>query len=84
MSEFFTTETGELPEFHPGFRMLTVKSNALKRRADITLFDGAVATGKSVSGIPVVILLHGVYCSHWAWAVSGRLGTAIARPVGGL
>jgi putative tributyrin esterase len=59
MSEFFTTETGDLPEFHPGFRMLTVKSNALQRRADITLFDGSVAMGKQVSGLPVVILLHG-------------------------
>ena len=72
MSRFFTTETGDLPEFHPGLRMLTVKSDALKRRADITLFDGAAATGKQADGIPVVILLHGVYGSHWAWTLNGR------------
>lgn len=70
MSHFFTTENGNIPELHPGFKLLTVKSSALGRRADISVFNPA--QGTSCSALPVVILLHGVYGSHWAWALSGK------------
>ncbi|MBM3177111.1 MAG: esterase family protein [Bacteroidetes bacterium] len=70
MSQFFTTEKGDIPEVHPGFRLLTVKSNALGRRADITVFNPVEKAGSK--SLPVVLLLHGVYGSHWAWALSGK------------
>ncbi|SIQ98818.1 alpha/beta hydrolase [Maribacter ulvicola] len=46
-------------------RYLTVQSSYLKGRADITVF---VPPGnEQISDLPVAILLHGVYASHWAW-----------------
>lgn len=53
-----------------GLRDLTVLSPALGRRADITLY--ATPGAESLARAPLVILLHGVYGSHWAWARSGR------------
>lgn len=52
------------PKFeHDGLHLLTVKSPALKGRADITVYQPDQLT----EDIPVVILLHGVGGSHWAW-----------------
>ncbi|GAB4033339.1 alpha/beta hydrolase [Spirosoma gilvum] len=65
MSCFFTTERAELA----GLQLITVKSNALKRRADLTVFQPK-GTENSID-LPVVILLHGVYGSHWAWVAKG-------------
>jgi putative tributyrin esterase len=46
-------------------RYLTVQSTHLKGRGDITVF---VPPGnEKTSNLPVAILLHGVYGSHWAW-----------------
>jgi len=63
-SHFFTTEIAPFQ----GLNLITVKSNALKRRADLSVYvptsDAAV--------LPLVILLHGVYGSHWAWAANGK------------
>ncbi len=64
MSQFFTTEKATFQ----GLDFITVKSNALKKRADITVFSPPNA-GKNT---PLVILLHGVYGSHWAWAMKGN------------
>jgi putative tributyrin esterase len=50
-----------------GLRHLTVSSSALARRGDVTLFVPPQAHG--LSNIPVYILMHGVYGSHWAWAM---------------
>jgi len=63
---FRTFEISE-PRFEwAGLRYVTVKSAALKGRGDITLWvpTGAVPVG-------MVLLLHGVYGSHWAWALKG-------------
>jgi putative tributyrin esterase len=65
MSTFFTTETAGFQ----GFEFITVKSNALKKRADITVFKPQGYA--EYAG--VVILLHGVYGSHWAWSVKGNV-----------
>lgn len=63
-SKFFTTEIADFQ----GLNFITVKSNALKKRADLTVF-----TPLSISiNTPIVILLHGVYGSHWAWAMKGK------------
>jgi S-formylglutathione hydrolase FrmB len=69
-SSFRTIEVADLPSARGRLVFVTVKSRHLKGRGDVTLYipDGV----KPGQGIPVVILLHGVYCSHWAWAFKGR------------
>lgn len=64
MSQFFTTEKAEFQ----GLDFITVKSNALKKRADISVFKPS----NLKEGTPLVILLHGVFGSHWAWAMKGE------------
>lgn len=50
-------------------RLLTFDSPALGGRGDVTLF---VPPGSQAeSDLPLVLLLHGVYASHWAWALRG-------------
>ena len=69
MSSFFTTEISD-PEFEcDGLRYITMKSNALRRRADITLY--VPTQSQDDSPLDMVILLHGVYGSHWAWTLTG-------------
>ncbi len=65
MSRFFTTE---LVQTTDNLSLITVKSSALQKRADITVFTPANAA--AIAG--VVILLHGVYGSHWAWTMNGK------------
>lgn len=67
MSRFFTTELANLD----GLQLITVKSNALKRRADLTVFQPKGS--EACNNLPVVILLHGVYGSHWAWAAKAAV-----------
>jgi len=56
-----------------GLRYLTFRSEALGRRGDVTLF---IPPGcESESGLPAVLLLHGVYNSHWAWSMQGGAHT---------
>jgi putative tributyrin esterase len=64
MSSFFTTGKAE----YKGLHFITVKSNALQKRADLTVF----APQNTEGVLPIVILLHGVYGSHWAWAMRGQ------------
>jgi len=68
-SHFRTIELSD-PRFeHEGLRSVTVKSPALRQRADLTLF--VPPESREVGAVPIVILLHGVYGSHWAWALKG-------------
>jgi S-formylglutathione hydrolase FrmB len=58
------------PQFESdNLRLITVNSPALGRRGDITLFlpPHIDAAGR----IPLLLLLHGVDCSHWAWTLQG-------------
>ncbi len=65
---FRTIEISD-PRFEAGgLRWMTVKSAALRGRADITFWIPDPA-GAEPAGL--VILLHGVYGSHWAWALKG-------------
>jgi enterochelin esterase-like enzyme len=50
-------------------RLLTFGSPALKRRGDVTLFLPPEV--ETLLNVPLVILLHGVYGSHWSWTFSG-------------
>lgn len=69
-SYFRTTEVGDLPCRNGCLKFLTVKSPALAARADISLYIPKQAEG--LRDVPVVLLLHGVYGSHWVWALSGK------------
>ena len=58
-------------------RWVTVKSPALAQRVDMTMFMPEQAAPGS--DLPMVILLHGVYGSHWAWALKGGAHRTAAR-----
>ena len=65
---FRTIELSDPACERDGLRHVTVKSTALRRRADLTVW----VPDPAPAGLPLVILLHGVYGSHWAWAWKGR------------
>lgn len=65
---FRTTEISD-PQFESNnLRYITVKSRHLKGRGDICLF---VPPLEDLHDVPLVILLHGVYGSSWAWTQKG-------------
>jgi len=67
MAKRFRTIEISNPLFQPeNLKYVTVRSENLKGRGDCTFFipPQVKKVGKNV---PVVILLHGVYGSHWAW-----------------
>jgi len=59
-----------------GIHHATVKSAALRRRADISFY---VPAESKVEKLPLVILLHGVYGSHWAWLYKGGAHQVLDR-----
>lgn len=73
---FRTLEISDDRYTEPGLITVTVKSAALGRRADVTLF---VPPGHGADSLPVVTLLHGVYGSHWAWALKGGAHRVLMR-----
>jgi putative tributyrin esterase len=66
---FRTLEVSDPTLSPPGLRFVTVKSVALGQRADVLLFVPPQAA--ALQDVPLVLLLHGVYGSHWAWAFKG-------------
>lgn len=70
MSRFRTIETSPPLAALPGLTFVTVKSAHLRGRADLTLFVPPLP--ETATDLPIVILLHGVYGSHWAWALKGN------------
>ncbi|GAB3503251.1 alpha/beta hydrolase [Emticicia fontis] len=71
MSKFFTIEISDPTYEFDNLRWVTVKSKALKKRADVSLFIPKNIAPEAIKGI--VILLHGVYGSHWAWSLKGGI-----------
>lgn len=61
---------------HPGLRLLTFYSQSLARRGDVSLY---LPPGKQERELPLLILLHGVYGSHWNWWVFGGLPAIAAE-----
>lgn len=59
-----------------GIHHATVKSATLHRRADISFY---VPPEAGAAKLPVVILLHGVYGSHWAWLYKGGAHRVLDR-----
>ena len=64
-SSFFTVERASVAELD----LFTVKSNALNHRADVSVYKPE----GNYKNMPVVILLHGVYGSHWAWSLKANV-----------
>lgn len=63
---FATTELSPAHFDPKGLRFITVRSVHLGGRGDITVF---VPEGQEArTDLPIALLLHGVYGSHWAWA----------------
>jgi putative tributyrin esterase len=52
-----------------GVRFVTTYSPSLRGRGDLSVFVPERA--ERVHSLPVVLLLHGVYGSHWAWFFKG-------------
>jgi len=72
----FTSVELSDPRFErDGLRAVTVKSAALGRRADLTVY---VPPG-GADPMPLVVLLHGVNGSHWSWALRGGVHLTAAR-----
>jgi putative tributyrin esterase len=74
---FRTIEQSDSAIAATGLEFVTVKSRALGRRVDVTLFVPPAARG--VADLPMVMLLHGVFGSHWAWALKGAAHLTAAR-----
>lgn len=76
---FRTVEISD-PRFEvEGLRFVTVQSPAIGGRVDLALFVPPQARG--LEDVPVVILLHGVHGSHWAWAFNGGAHRTAARMI---
>lgn len=75
MTNFRTIRVSD-PRFErDGLRIVTVKSKALQGRGDLSLY---VPT-ECPQNVPVVLLLHGVYGSHWSWSMGGGAHLTAAR-----
>lgn len=80
-SHFRTTELGSVPGARGRFLNATVKSPALASRVDASIYvPDQVKPGKVA---PVVILLHGVYGSHWVWSGLGKADTTLQALIDG-
>ena len=76
-SRFRTIEVADRRFMQEGLLPVTFKSPSLKARADMTLFIPDGIDGEQ--NVPVVLLLHGVYGSHWAWSQKGGAHRTAAR-----
>lgn len=74
-SHFRTIEVSDPSYSLDGLHFITVKTPNLKGRGDITVY---LPPGKHRS-LPLVVLLHGVYGSHWAWALRGGVHRTAQR-----
>lgn len=62
-----------------GLEFVTVKSRALGQRADVSVFVPPQA--RDIVDLPIVMLLHGIYGSHWSWALQGGAHVTVARMI---
>ena len=60
-----------------GLRVITVRSGALGRRADMCFW--APPLGNSPATLPLLILLHGSGGSAWSWPLHGGAHLTAAR-----
>ncbi len=65
---FRTVELSDPRYEHEGLRFVTVKSPALGRRGDCAVWAPSQSATEVLAGVStLLILLHGVYGSAWAW-----------------
>lgn len=76
-NSFRTLECSDFLPGTGGLQFATVKSAALRRRADVAFWVAQAAD--AATDPPIVVLLHGVYGSHWAWALKGAAHLTAAR-----
>lgn len=69
MSSFHSLEVGEVQLDGCRIGQITVKSNHLQGRGDITVYLPEIRDPESP--LPICYLLHGIYGSHWAWTTFG-------------
>lgn len=74
---FHTVELSDPAYTPPGVHFVTVKSAALRRRADLTCY--VPSSANNATQLPLVILLHGIYGSHWAWLFKGGAHRVLDR-----
>jgi enterochelin esterase-like enzyme len=56
---------------HPGVRFLSFRGSALRRRGDVTLW---IPPGShKEKSLPLLVLLHGIFDSHWGWWMRGAV-----------
>lgn len=80
MSHFRTLEISDSRFESDHLRFMTVKTPHLRGRGDICIFvPPGIQTGDV---LPVVILLHGVYGSAWAWAYSAGVHLQAMKKIG--
>jgi S-formylglutathione hydrolase FrmB len=60
-----------------GLRQLTITTPNLGGRGDITLF--VPESARNQRAVPLILLLHGVFGSHWGWALRGGAHRTAAR-----
>lgn len=60
-----------------GLRLITITSANLRGRGDITVYVPEIARQRR--SVPLVILLHGIFGSHWGWALRGGAHRTAAR-----
>lgn len=68
MSRYRNAELSPPVDGH-GVRLATLYSPALKRRGDLTLY---LPESRPSERLPLLVLLHGVYGSHWNWWLMGK------------
>lgn len=79
MSYFRTLELSAPKYGFAGLQFVTVKSKNLLGRGDICIYTPSTAL--PAEELPVVILLHGVYGSSWAWAMKGGVHITAQRMI---
>ncbi|HEV2596359.1 MAG TPA: alpha/beta fold hydrolase [Sphingomicrobium sp.] len=77
---FRTVEVSDPAASFDGLSFMTVKSASLGMRADITFYLPPLE--QQPKDMPLLVLLHGVYGSHWAWALKGSAHVTAARLIG--
>lgn len=77
MPRFRTVEVSDPALEQEGLRQVTVHSRNLRGRGDLTVWRPSQAVPSRP--LPLVVLLHGVYGSHWGWTAKGGVHRTAAR-----
>lgn len=77
MERYGSIETSDARYERDGIRHVTYRSPAVRKRQDLSL----VLPEQGEVNLPLVLLLHGVHASHWAWAYLGGVHKTLHRLV---